>query len=363
MVLISPGPGRPDTPADFRLGAEVLGAALAPGSRLAVLGICLGHQGLAIAAGGAVIRAGEPRHGRLSPVVHHGHRLFSGLASPFMAVRYHSLMAAEPVPDDLHVLARAGDDGAVMALGHRTAPVFGVQFHPESILTDDGARLLANFAGIAADQGARQCDAAPAEGWPRHDRPRHDRPAMVIAGSTPAAGCHDWPAGVLPDPGPAGWQVLRRRVGDGVDIEAVADLARREGGWSLWLDAADGDPAARPVILAGQGPAARRLRYRVAARRLTVADGAGRLLGHVDGPAFDLLDDMARRIGRVAPVAGDDGAPLPGPGFYGYLGYELAEIAIGVPHHASRHDDLRQIWPTGCWWRCRGRMAAMPSRR
>ncbi|MEN2980022.1 chorismate-binding protein [Tistrella bauzanensis] len=331
-VLISPGPGRPDTPADFRLGAEVLRAALVPGSRLAVLGICLGHQGLAIAAGGAVIRAGEPRHGRLSPVVHHGHRLLSGLASPFMAVRYHSLVAAEPVPDDLQVLARAGDDGAVMALGHRTAPVFGVQFHPESILTNDGARLLANFAGIAAGHG----DPVSAEAG-------QVLPPSSGGGVSSAPEHRDWPAGMLPDPGPAGWQVLRRRVGEAVDIEAVADLACREGGWSLWLDAADGDPAARPVILAAQGPAARRLRYRVAARRLTVADGAGRLLGHVDGPVFDLLDDMARRIGRVAPVAGDDGAPLPGPGFYGYLGYELAEIATGVPHHASRHDDLRLI--------------------
>jgi para-aminobenzoate synthetase len=322
-VLISPGPGRPDTPADFRLGAEVLQMALNPGARLPVLGICLGHQGIAAAAGGRVVRAAEPRHGRTSPVHHQGHPLFRGVASPFEAVRYHSLIAAEPLPEGLTVLARAGDDGAVMALGHVSAPVYGLQFHPESILTPDGARLLANFAGLA-DAGAM----AAAGGSP---------PVVVPAIEDP------WPAGLLPDAVAGGWAVLRRRLADGVDIEAAADLVRRLSDWSVWLDPADGDPAAHPVLIPDQGPLARRLSYRVADRRMTVEDGGGRRLGQVAGDAFDLLGAAIDRIGPLAPLSDGAGGRLPGPGFYGYLGYELAELSTGVAHHPSGRDDLRLI--------------------
>ena len=322
-VLISPGPGRPDTPADFRLGAEVLQLALSPGVRLPVLGICLGHQGIAAAAGGRVVQAGEPRHGRTSPVHHQGHPLFRGVASPFEAVRYHSLIAAEPLPDRLEVLARAGDDGAVMALGHVSAPVYGLQFHPESILTPDGARLLANFARLAGPGTA--APAAPAQ---RLAVPPVDDP---------------WPPGLLPEAGAEGWRVLRRPLAEGVDIEAAADLVRRLSGWSVWLDPADGDPAAQPVLIPDQGPLARRLSYRVADRRMTVADGGGQRLGQVAGDAFDLLGAAIDRIGPLAPLADGAGGRLPGPGFFGYLGYELAELSTGVAHHPSGRDDLRLI--------------------
>jgi para-aminobenzoate synthetase len=332
-VLISPGPGRPDTPADFRLGAEVLRVALGPGARLPVLGICLGHQGIAAAAGGQVVRAGEPRHGRTSPVHHQGHPLFQGVASPFEAVRYHSLVAAEPLPQGLAVLARAGDDDAVMALGHASAPVYGLQFHPESILTPDGARLLANFAGLAgaglAGAGlAGVGTVAVAGGFP---------PVMT----PPPAGL--WPAGLLPEARPEGWAVLRRSLAHGVDIEAVADLVRRLSGWSVWLDPADGDPGAFPVLIPDQGPLARRLSYRVPGRRMTVEDGAGRHLGQVTGDAFDLLGAAIDRFGPLAPLPDGAGGTLPGPGFYGYLGYELAELSTGVAHHPSCRDDLRLI--------------------
>jgi anthranilate synthase/aminodeoxychorismate synthase-like glutamine amidotransferase len=139
-VLLSPGPGHPAVPADFAVGRAVLAA----GSRPA-LGVCLGMQGLVTAYGGTVGRV-EPAHGDVAAVSHDGRGVFAGLPSPFAAVRYHSL-AALAVPDDLEVTAHA--DAVVMGVRHRTLPLEGVQFHPESVLSEHGARLVANFLGLA----------------------------------------------------------------------------------------------------------------------------------------------------------------------------------------------------------------------
>lgn len=114
-----------------------------------ILGICLGHQTIAAALGGQVVRSPHPMHGRASEVFHTGHPIFAGVASPFAAGRYHSLIADEPsLPDSLEVIARASD-GLVMGIAHRALPVVGLQFHPESILTAAGYRLLKNFLRIA----------------------------------------------------------------------------------------------------------------------------------------------------------------------------------------------------------------------
>ncbi len=139
-VVLSPGPGHPAEIADFRVGRAVLAAGTRP-----VLGVCLGMQGLVTTYGGTVGRV-EPAHGDVAAVSHDGRGVFTGLPSPFAAVRYHSL-AALAVPDELEVTAYA--DGVVMGVRHRTLPLEGVQFHPESILSEHGARLVANFLGTA----------------------------------------------------------------------------------------------------------------------------------------------------------------------------------------------------------------------
>ena len=138
-VVLSPGPGRPDDPADFAVGREVLLRAGRP-----VLGVCLGMQGLVAAYGGTVDRI-EPAHGELAAVEHDGRGVFAGLPSPLSVVRYHSL-AALAVPAALEVSATY--DGVVMGVRHRTLPLEGVQFHPESILSECGAELVANFLGV-----------------------------------------------------------------------------------------------------------------------------------------------------------------------------------------------------------------------
>ena len=144
-VVISPGPGRPES-----AGRSMAMIAAAERARVPLLGVCLGHQAIAAHHGGVVERAPEPRHGKSSRVDHDGTGLFDGLPRPFEAGRYHSLVVREDgLPPDLVVTGRS-DDGLVMAVAHRSLPVFGVQFHPESVLTPDGERLLENFVRLAS---------------------------------------------------------------------------------------------------------------------------------------------------------------------------------------------------------------------
>jgi anthranilate synthase component II len=138
-VVLSPGPGHPDDPSDFAVGREVFLRARVP-----VLGVCLGMQGLVTAYGGRVDRV-RPAHGGVASFAHDRRGLFSGVPRPFEAVRYHSLAAVE-VPDALRVTARG--EGVVMGVQHRARPLYGVQFHPESILTRHGGRMVANFLGL-----------------------------------------------------------------------------------------------------------------------------------------------------------------------------------------------------------------------
>jgi para-aminobenzoate synthetase component 2 len=144
-ILISPGPGDPD---QAGVCLEVL-RELSP--RVPTLGVCLGHQAIAQVYGGRVVRAKQLMHGKTSPVLHLGQGVFSGLANPLTATRYHSLIAErESLPDCLEITAWL-DDGTIMGLRHRDYPhLQGVQFHPESVLTQDGHALLANFLRLAS---------------------------------------------------------------------------------------------------------------------------------------------------------------------------------------------------------------------
>jgi anthranilate synthase/aminodeoxychorismate synthase-like glutamine amidotransferase len=139
-ILISPGPGRPE---DAGVTLDVIRAFA---GRLPILGVCLGHQAMGLAFGGNVVRAPLPMHGKTSTVEHDGRGIFNGITASFQASRYHSLVVAEEQwPAELEITARAKEDGLVMGLRHRTWPLHGVQFHPESILTHEGRRILRNF--------------------------------------------------------------------------------------------------------------------------------------------------------------------------------------------------------------------------
>ncbi|MBA2565202.1 MAG: aminodeoxychorismate/anthranilate synthase component II [Gemmatimonadetes bacterium] len=140
-LVLSPGPC---TPREAGVSNEIVRAL---GAVTPILGVCLGHQCIGDVYGGIVTRSARPMHGKSSPVYHEGRAIFRGIPSPFAAARYHSLVVdASRVPADLEVIATTAE-GDVMALAHRTHPVIGVQFHPESVLTEHGFRLLANFLG------------------------------------------------------------------------------------------------------------------------------------------------------------------------------------------------------------------------
>jgi para-aminobenzoate synthetase component 2 len=150
-VLVSPGPG---TPADAGVSIEVVRAALA--SRTPLLGVCLGHQAIAEAFGAVVTNAEELMHGKTSLVSHDDDPFWAGVRQPFTATRYHSLAVVDgTVPPELVVTART-EGGVIMALRHASAPIWGVQFHPESVLTEDGYRMLGNWLEAAGLPGARE---------------------------------------------------------------------------------------------------------------------------------------------------------------------------------------------------------------
>jgi anthranilate synthase component 2 len=145
-IVISPGPGHPANRKYFGVCTDVIKEM---GPKTPILGVCLGHQGIVHAFGGKVVNAKKVRHGKTSPIQYTKDRIFENVANPFRATRYHSLVAEQDsIPDCLEVTAKALDDGEIMGIKHRQYPIEGVQFHPESVLTGEGRRMLQNFLSM-----------------------------------------------------------------------------------------------------------------------------------------------------------------------------------------------------------------------
>jgi anthranilate synthase/aminodeoxychorismate synthase-like glutamine amidotransferase len=171
-IILSPGPC---TPAEAGISTDLVRRL---GPTTPILGVCLGHQCIGAAYGGDIVRAGRPRHGRSSPIVHDGSSVFTGLPAPLWAARYHSLVIARAsLPESLRVIATAGDDGEIMAVQHRTDPVIGVQFHPESAATEYGYAMLDRF--LHGDRSR------PGE-LPSHADGAHQAPEVARPWSAPA---------------------------------------------------------------------------------------------------------------------------------------------------------------------------------
>ena len=150
-VLISPGPGTPE-----EAGISIAMIRYCAEKKIPLFGVCLGHQAIGVAYGATVSRAPELLHGKTSSIVHNNHGVFLDIPSPFTATRYHSLaIESDTVPEELEVTSRT-DSGVVMSVKHRSLPIEGVQFHPESVLTEHGHQLLANWLAECGDAGARK---------------------------------------------------------------------------------------------------------------------------------------------------------------------------------------------------------------
>lgn len=331
-VVISPGPGTPEEPADFGICADVIAHAEIP-----VLGVCLGHQGIAHVHGGAIAHSPEPRHGRVSEIRHSGTRLFEGLPSPFAAARYHSLAVSE-LPDSIEAAAWS-DDGVLMGLAHKTRPQWGVQFHPESIVTEHAAALLRNFRRLTeewwAEQGvSRATDGgAPGRGdvVPLGERFIRNEEAKAVVGNTPELEQRTYTLHVRAMP----------LTATSSDIFGVLFANEPE---AVWLDGnMPGHPDSRFSIMgAPTGPLSRRVKADVPAGTLEVRSVDGTKTVH--SGFFDWLNDDLKSTELVQTP---EVAELPFTfrlGWVGYLGYEL-KAEVGSPgRHASEHPDALMMF-------------------
>lgn len=149
-IIISPGPGTPEEKKYFGICNDVITKL---GPTIPILGVCLGHQGIIHCFGGKVVNAGQVRHGKTSPVKHYEDPIFKDVKNPFQATRYHSLVGDKTIiPDSLKITAMAEDDGEVMGVRHKTYLIEGVQFHPESIMTPEGKKILENFVNMVKNK-------------------------------------------------------------------------------------------------------------------------------------------------------------------------------------------------------------------
>ncbi|KZX22720.1 aminodeoxychorismate synthase component I [Rathayibacter tanaceti] len=295
-VVISPGPGHPSVPEDFGVCREVIERHPLP-----ILGVCLGHQGIAVAFGGSVVHAPEPVHGMIEEISHNGTGLFTGLPAPLRVVRYHSLVATD-LPPEIEVTARSAD-GLVMALRHRTLPIWGVQFHPESIDTDGGRALLSNFLDLAGGRaGADSVTAA------------FERVGGVLRGVVHVTEV-DWPR----------------------DLSAHFRQARAAGA-RFWLDAENSEHPDAGYSLMGIGGRDVTLAYEVSTRRLSLHGPLGS--DSVTGDLFLLLDQLL----AASAVREADGPTPFTSGFVGYLGYELKELVGAGPSRRSEVPDAGFAW-------------------
>jgi anthranilate synthase component II len=149
-IIISPGPGTPEEKKYFGICGDVITRL---GPTTPILGVCLGHQGIIQCFGGKVVNAGHVRHGKTSPIKHYDDTIFNDVKNPFQATRYHSLVGDKTIiPESLKVTAIAEDDGEIMGVSHKRYLIEGVQFHPESIMTPDGKKILENFVKMVKNK-------------------------------------------------------------------------------------------------------------------------------------------------------------------------------------------------------------------
>ncbi|MFJ5634168.1 aminodeoxychorismate synthase component I [Streptomyces goshikiensis] len=322
-VIVSPGPGTPARDADLGISREVI-----EHGGLPLLGICLGHQAIGLLHGARVGRAPKPMHGRISPVLHDGEGLFRGIPSPMEVVRYHSL-AVSDLPAELEATAWT-PDGVLMGLRHRDRPMWGVQFHPESISARHGVALLRNFAELSArlrrPSRRRAAPVAPAA------------PAAPVTAAAPADVRGDVRAGL-----PSGRRRLRLLVEElptRWDDEAAYERLFRGNPYAFWLDSSRPDSGDGRFSVMGDatGPLARVARADVLSGTVRVDSATGTEISA--GPFLDWIDQDLRSLDTEVPELPFEFAL----GWTGYLGYELKAECGGELAHPSEDPDAAMVF-------------------
>jgi para-aminobenzoate synthetase len=325
--VLSPGPGRPERWHDFGVCRDILRYSEVP-----VLGICLGHQGIGNLLEGGVTSAPQPMHGRLSHVRHRGTGIFTGVPQDFSVVRYHSLAITGPVGPEGHVVAWA-DDGVVMGVEHDSRPMWGVQFHPESIATEFGDRIARNFFELAERSASPETHhvkdfARRSQGSRRRVEDQTHSPVIgpsagVARGTVTARSA---------EVAERGWIVLSRTLEGAAPTEHLYERLFADAETSFWLDSADAPTWLAQCSYMGTsaGPGERHLSYDVDAATTTIRTPAGEEARH--GSIFELLEHEMVEVKAEAPIGVDRG--LMG-GYVGYLGYELKADCGATNVHSS----------------------------
>ncbi|UIX31321.1 aminodeoxychorismate synthase component I [Streptomyces sp. GQFP] len=325
-VVVSPGPGHPAAPRDFGISARVLAESPIP-----VLGVCLGHQGIALGEQGRIVPAPEPRHGHLSTIRHDEQDLFKGLPQNFTAVRYHSLAVREPLPETLQATAWS-EDGVLMGLRHRTRPLWGVQFHPESVLTEYGRRMLMNFRNLTADRAHKLRT--------KNTAVTRRAAAMPEASAASPARMPRIPAQRRSSPQRPTHRLHTRRIATAVDTEAAFGRMYAGSPRAFWLDSSQVEEGRSRFSFFGDGsgPLAEFVRYDVTSGVCEI-ERAGRPSRKVKASVFDYL--KRKLISRQVDATG---LPFDFTGGYvGYFGYETKADCGASPnvHQAQT--------PDACW--------------
>ena len=321
-IVISPGPGHPDVPEDIGICRDII-----LNSTLPILGICLGQQAIYSAFGGSVIQAPQPVHGQVSRVQHQGDALFATIPTTFQATRYHSLICAKPKPNDLVITAQTLD-GTVMGIRHRHRPIWGVQYHPESIMSEYGQQLLRNFKYISERYHAQRSRRPPKQTL-KHRHMDTPPPCVILP--------------ILSTLKTVGeLHLTLKPLTLNLPAETVFARLFAQDDYAIWLDSSQVIPGFSRFSYMGsaQGPLSYRVEYNTVTRTTTVIKGEQRFLLPVS--IFDYLKQQLQQI-TIPPMP-----HLPFEfqgGLIGYFGYELnQETAPIIKANPSPHPDAHFLF-------------------
>lgn len=316
-VIISPGPGRPENAKDVGLSADVM-----LNTKVPIFGVCLGHQLLAHVYGGSVIHAPEIFHGRLSEIYHDESSLFSQIPQGFEVVRYHSLIVDNKLPPILEKTAWT-KDGIIMGLQHKLRPIWGVQFHPESICTEFGSALFRNFHDLTLEYYKNSY---------RTHIPKIEAESFAVSRSTSKKFEED-PSITLES-----YRILYKELDTNYNPEEVFLNHMSEQDYAFWLDSSKIETGMSRFSYIGSnsGPLSKVIRYRIADQQVEVLTNDGSTF--VDYTIFDYLEKELSVLKCQSDLPFDFNC-----GFVGYFGYELKEECGGKKEHDSNIHDVMFI--------------------